>query len=170
MTSAPCLLPITLSTLRVSALSCIVVVRSLSHVWLFAVPWTAHTRRPHSSLSPGVCTNSCPNPAISPLFFILIGGSDGLTNVKLLPSQSESLFLLCAWSNSNKMLRKTMLCRFVPNLNLLGFPDGSEVKNPLPRIKMWVWSLDREDPLELEMATHSSILAWKIPWTEEPGG
>ena len=29
---------------------------------------------------------------------------------------------------------------------------------------------DREDPLEKEMATHSSILAWKIPWTEEPGG
>ena len=34
----------------------------------------------------------------------------------------------------------------------------------------WVLSLGREDPLEKEMATHSSILAWKIPWTEEPGG
>ena len=34
----------------------------------------------------------------------------------------------------------------------------------------WVRSLGREDPLEKEMATHSSILAWKIPWTEEPGG
>ena len=33
----------------------------------------------------------------------------------------------------------------------------------------WVQSLGREDPLEKEMATHSSILAWKIPWTEEPG-
>ena len=33
-----------------------------------------------------------------------------------------------------------------------------------------VQSLDREDPLALEMATHSSILAWKIPWTEELGG
>ena len=32
-----------------------------------------------------------------------------------------------------------------------------------------VLSLDREDPLEKEMATHSSILAWRIPWTEEPG-
>ena len=31
-------------------------------------------------------------------------------------------------------------------------------------------SLDQEDPLEKEMATHSSILAWRIPWTEEPGG
>jgi len=38
---------------------------------------------------------------------------------------------------------------------------------------MWetqVWSLGREDPLEKEMATHSSILAWRIPWMEEPGG
>ena len=33
-----------------------------------------------------------------------------------------------------------------------------------------VRSLDREDPLEKEMAAHSSILAWKIPWTAEPGG
>ena len=35
--------------------------------------------------------------------------------------------------------------------------------------KMWVQSLGQEDPLEKEMATHSSTLAWKIPWTEEPG-
>ena len=36
--------------------------------------------------------------------------------------------------------------------------------------EMWVRSLCQEDPLEEEMATHSSILAWEIPWTEEPGG
>ena len=35
---------------------------------------------------------------------------------------------------------------------------------------MWVRSLGREGPLEKEMATHSGIFAWKIPWTEEPGG
>ena len=34
----------------------------------------------------------------------------------------------------------------------------------------WVWSLGQEDPLEEEMATYSSVLAWKIPWMEEPGG
>ena len=34
----------------------------------------------------------------------------------------------------------------------------------------WVRSLGREDPLEKEMATHSSLLAWRIPWTEVPGG
>ena len=37
-------------------------------------------------------------------------------------------------------------------------------------IEMWVQSLGGEDPLEEGMATHSSIPAWRIPWTEEPGG
>ena len=37
-------------------------------------------------------------------------------------------------------------------------------------LETWVQSLGQEDPLEKEMATHSSILAWRIPWTEEPGG
>ena len=36
--------------------------------------------------------------------------------------------------------------------------------------EMWVWSLGWEDPLEREMATHSSILAWEVPWIEEPSG
>ena len=44
-------------------------------------------------------------------------------------------------------------------------------KNPLFQYRrVWVHFLGQEDPLELEMAIHSSILAWKIPWTEEPGG
>ena len=55
----------------------------------------------------------------------------------------------------------------------LGFPGSAEVKNQLSMVETqekWVQSLGREDPLEREMATHSSILAWKISWTEEPGG
>ena len=48
----------------------------------------------------------------------------------------------------------------------MAFPGGSVVNN-LPA--MQVLSLGWEDPLEKEMATHSSILAWKIPWREEPG-
>ena len=36
--------------------------------------------------------------------------------------------------------------------------------------EMWIQSLGQEDPLEKEMATHSSILAWEIPWIEEPDG
>ena len=49
-----------------------------------------------------------------------------------------------------------------------GFPGGSEVKNLPAMWETWVRSLGQEDPLEKEMATHSSTLAWKIPWTEEP--
>jgi len=44
------------------------------------------------------------------------------------------------------------------------------VKNPPANAGDWVRSLSREDPLEKKMATRISILAWKIPWTEEPGG
>ena len=44
------------------------------------------------------------------------------------------------------------------------------VKNPPAMQETQVRFLDWEDPLEKEMATHSSILAWRIPWTEEPGG
>ena len=54
----------------------------------------------------------------------------------------------------------------------LGFPRGLAVKNPPMMQKMqetWVQSLGQEDPPEEGMATHSSILAWRIPWTEEPG-
>ena len=45
----------------------------------------------------------------------------------------------------------------------LGFPGGSVVEN-LPEVQ------GQEDPLEEEVVTHSSTLAWEIPWTEEPGG
>ena len=46
----------------------------------------------------------------------------------------------------------------------------AQVKS-LPEVQeTWVQSLGWEDPLEKEMATHSRILAWRIPWTEEPGG
>ena len=43
------------------------------------------------------------------------------------------------------------------------------VKNLPATWETWVQSLDGEDPLEKEMATHSSIIAWRLPWTEEPG-
>ena len=43
------------------------------------------------------------------------------------------------------------------------------VKNLTTMQETWVGSLGREDPLQKEMAMHSSILAWRIPWTEEPG-
>ena len=52
---------------------------------------------------------------------------------------------------------------------MLSFPGGSVVKNPPAEQEMGVRSLCQEDPLEKETATHSSILAWDIPQTGEPG-
>ena len=52
----------------------------------------------------------------------------------------------------------------------MGFLGGSACKEPVAMQEMWVQSLGQEDPLEEGMATHSRILARKIPWTEEPGG
>jgi len=51
-----------------------------------------------------------------------------------------------------------------------GFPGGSAVKTSPAVQETWVPSLGWEDSLEEGMATHSSILAWRIPWIEEPGG
>ena len=55
----------------------------------------------------------------------------------------------------------------------LGFPVDSVVKNPHANAGAWetrVGFLHQEDTLEKEMATHFSMLAWRIPWTEDPGG
>ena len=46
--------------------------------------------------------------------------------------------------------------------------EAQRLKRPPPMRETWLRSLGQEDPLEKEMATHSNILAWKIPWTEEP--
>ena len=64
--------------------------------------------------------------------------------------------------------------RFIQGLEMLiitslGFPGSSMVKNPPATQEMWVRSLGKEDPLEEQTASHSNILAWEIPWTEEPG-
>ena len=55
-------------------------------------------------------------------------------------------------------------------VHLLGFLGGSMVKNPPAKQETWVRSLGGDDLLEKETATHFSILAWKIPQTQEPGG
>ena len=53
----------------------------------------------------------------------------------------------------------------------LGILISNRIHLPIQEMpKMWVRSLGWKDPLEKEMATHSTVLAWKIPWTEEPGG
>ena len=57
-----------------------------------------------------------------------------------------------------------------PTLTRVGFPGGLVVKNLPANTGDMYQSLVQEDPPEKEIASHSSILAWKIPWTEEPGG
>ena len=52
----------------------------------------------------------------------------------------------------------------------VGFPGGSVVSNLPVAQETWVQPVDWEELLEEEMATHFSIRAWEIPWTEEPGG
>ena len=57
--------------------------------------------------------------------------------------------------------------------SFLGFSGGASHREPPANagdLRTQVQSLGREDPLEEEMITHSSFLAWRIPWTEEPGG
>ena len=86
----------------------------------------------------------------------------------------ESYSLDCQGSPVHQFLIFKTLEMFYPHVTeAWDFPRGSGVKNP-PAMQelqeMKFQSLGQEDPLEEAMATHSSILAWRIPWTEEPGG
>ena len=79
-------------------------------------------------------------------------------NIHIIPPRSK-----------NRTFQKLLPLNYTSYSFSASFPGGSVVKN-LPTIQeTWVWSLGLEDPLETEIATHSSILAWKTPWTEEPG-
>ena len=82
-----------------------------------------------------------------------------------LPASADDALPL-PWSCSEGKVR---LLGFL-GWNNLGFPAGSLVKKPPAMQETQVRSLNLEDPLKEEMATQSSILAWEIPWTEEPGG
>ena len=83
---------------------------------------------------------------------------------------------LCTFIYKHKFLYECICVHVYVSLYIYmyeGFPGGSVVKNPpaeQERQEMRVQSLGQEHPLEEGMATYSSILAWRIPWTEEPGG
>ena len=95
---------------------------------------------------------------------------------------------LWTWMDSTPMPPKPMCGSYFPQMPLYStvmrweiwvllslyftksFTGGSAVKSLPAMEEMLLWSLDGEDPLEEEMATHSSILAWKVPWIEQPGG
>ena len=74
---------------------------------------------------------------------------------------------MCAWHSPCAALQRAPLCS--DRTTVPGFPSDSVVKEPTCQAEDTVRSLDCEDPLEKEMATHSSVLAWEIPWMEEPG-
>ena len=83
--------------------------------------------------------------------------------------------MLKPWLKLKKKKKKKLRSSYLTCNRLISsfdfhFPGGSVIKNPLQETQETrVQSLSQEDPLEEEMATHSSITAWEIPWTEEPG-
>ena len=94
------------------------------------------------------------------------------------PMSASSLFLIQSNWNIQNIRTSVFIFEFILYIFLFGgrftYTWGFPVAQVVKRLSaMWdtrVWSLGWEDPLEKEMATHSSILAWKIPWIEEPGG
>ena len=77
------------------------------------------------------------------------------------------------WSREGQKMRwlDSVTDQMDMNLSKLGAsPVARLVKNVPAMQETWVQSPGREDPLEKEMAAHSSLLAWRIPWTAEPGG
>ena len=124
------------------------------------------------------------------LFFIYLSRPTILKNIIPLPSLSFFLplldhLILCKpvqFSHSQHFLGRNCLYKaneqflwanlFFPTALITSswaFPVAQMVKHLPAMWETWVWSLGQEDPLEEGMATHSSTLAWKIPWTEEPG-
>ena len=88
------------------------------------------------------------------------------------------------WKGQVTLLQDEILFKMLPQMNVrlpgIGPEFISDLQAPfwvaqiardLPAVQeTWVQSLDQKDPLEKEMAMHSNNLAWRIPWTEEPGG
>ena len=85
---------------------------------------------------------------------------------------NEMLLLSCIWKckGTSRAITKNLKKNHSITKAGEGFHGGSAVKNSPAVQETWLRSLGLEDPLEKETATHSVILAWRIPWTEEPGG
>ena len=134
--------------------------RCLSHVQLFATPWTvAHqaplfmgfSRQEHWSGLPCPPPGDLPHPRIKPRSSSLQAAS-----LPLAPPPG----LHAPFTPDLHIQLSTVI-----GLAIWVSPIAQSVKNLPAMQETWVRSLGREDPLEKEMATYSSILAWKIPWT-----
>ena len=89
-------------------------------------------------------------------------------NISKMKSDSDSDWQFKVFQTSNTGLKEKLQLT-----GLMGLPwwlSGKESASMQKLQETWVRSLGREDPLEKGMAIHSSILAWRIPWTEQPGG
>ena len=140
-------------------------------------PWGTRVLplRPYSGLlnkKSWHCTLSCLGEtfselycSLSPLLPIFFSQVSDLTQ-ETLPAY---ICLLPSWASYSRNTWKVLSWHLFlrgPGTSLM----AQMVKN-LPAVQeIWVWSLGWEDPLEKGKATHSSIMAWKIPWTEESGG
>ena len=97
--------------------------------------------------------------------------SKGFPRIKSYLSENfRKLFVITHMKAWYKHLPMLVQLKYDLSFNQLYFPGGSVIKERtcLPTQEIQVWSLGWEDPLEEEMATYSSILAWEISWTEEP--
>ena len=104
---------------------------------------------------------STPFVILSTIFTASLPGADYI---------SRNHFLCSFVSNNSSSIQVFCFFFFLTFLFYIGYSGSSESKN-LPEIQeTWVQSLDWDDSLEKCMATHSSILAWRIPWAEDPGG
>ena len=148
----------------------------LSHficVWLYVMLWTvAHQaplfmeffRQEYWSGLPCPPPGDLPNPGIEPRSPTLQVDSLPLA----LPEKSHDLSEICPnplfKRQRKKKIRTDHDCKYCK------ISVAQTIKKPPAMQETWVWSLGWEDPLKGGMVTHSSILAWRIPWTEEPGG
>ena len=141
--------------------------KSLSCVWLFATLWTVCSP-PGSSVhgilqakNTGVCCH-----------FLLQGSSRprDQTQVSRIAGRRFNLWATREAYRMNLIRVCKGITWLSPRYNTTKASLVAQMVKNLPSMQeTWVWSLGWEDPLEEGMATHSIILAWRIPWTEEPG-
>ena len=141
--------------------------QSLSCGWLFVTLWTiAH----QASLFMGFSRQECWNKFLLQVIFPTQGSNPCFFG----------RWILYHWVRWELHAHNVCVCVCVASHIYMGFPGGTSGKEPACQWRrhkkrgsspwIWVGSMGWEDPLEEATATHSQILAWKIPQTEEPGG
>ena len=148
-------------------------VKSLSHVWLLVTPWTAAYQAPSSmGFSRQEYWSGVPLP--SPLEYVR-GGNLKIGKWSICPLFCEWSGKLDSWCVANVegllFVEIFQLKNGREMIEYQYFPLVTQTVKNLPAVReAEVWSLDQENLLERGMATHSNILAWRIPWTEKLAG